>query len=269
MASSPGPVPLPAMEKQPEGRGRTQPCSRIRHLTAQCHWHLPNSSGVPCSPAWLLTAPKAGLGSQAGMGRSIGRRASAVVSRGDSGWLGPPPHTGSKPGRLPGHGPSKRPFTTVPTWHNSRLREKPLGARGPMAQVLREGPAAPCEWVQCVGVCQGSTAHSARSFGTRFTRTPGCQPLRPGRGQLGPTSPNSQSPTICYICTPLARSVWGRKHGESLAPAGCLSCSQKSALVRCVREGGCCVHPPRAGVRAERAGRRHEDGVSGQAPRAP
>lgn len=238
MASSPGPVPLPAMEKQPEGRGRTQPCSRIRHLTAQRHWHLPNSSGVPCSPAWLLTAPKAGLGSQAGMGRSIGRRASAVVSRGDSGWLGPPPHTGSKPRRLPGHGPSKRPFTTVPTWHNSRLREKPLGARGPMAQVLREGPAAPCEWVQCVGVCQGSTAHSARSFGTRFTRTPGCQPLRPGRGQLGPTSPNSQSPhDMLHMYTPCAQRV-GEEAWRVAGPCGLpLLLPEVSAGQMCARGG--------------------------------
>lgn len=102
-----------------------------------------------------------------------------MVSRGDAGRLGPLPHTGSKPGRLPGHGPSERPFMTAPTWHNSRLREKPLGARGPMAQVLREGPAAPCE---CASVrASGQAALLSPQLRHPLYLHPGCQPLRPGR----------------------------------------------------------------------------------------
>lgn len=200
------------------------------------------------------------------MGRSIGRGASAVVSRGDAGRLGPLPHTGSKPRRLPGHGPSERPFTTAPTWHNSRLREKPLGARGPMAQVLREGPAAPGE---CASVQASGQAALLTQPAASAPALPA--PLGASPSALGESSwvrpPNPQPPKICYIYTPLARGVWRRRRGEPLAPADRLSRSQRWSDV--CESGGCCSPLPRAGVRAERAGRRHEGDVSGQAPRAP
>lgn len=167
------------------------------------------------------------------MGRSIGRRTSVWSAEGTPAGRGhshtqaanlggsqdtAPPRDRSRPpplGTTPGF--ARSPSGPVGQWHKSCGR-----GRQPRVSVQVRGRVA-------------RQHYSARSFGTHFTCTPGCQPLRPGRGQLGPTSQLPVPPRYAsYIhpCAQRVEEVW-----RAAGPCGPPLLPEVSAGQMCARVG--------------------------------